>query len=125
MIEYFQNIVDYKFTADMEEQLDSIEEGKKDWRAIVRDFYVPFEELLKRADEEIAKIKIEDEESDVGCDKCGAKMVIKMGRYGKFLACPNFPDCRNTKQLLEEIDASCPKCEGKIVIRRTKRGRKF
>jgi len=125
MMEYFQNIVDYKFTADMEEQLDSIEEGKKDWRTILRDFYIPFEELLKRADEEITKIEIEDEESDIKCDKCGAKMVIKTGRYGKFLACPNFPDCRNTKPLVEEIDASCPKCGGKIVIRKTKKGRKF
>jgi DNA topoisomerase-1 len=125
MMEYFPDIVDYKFTADMEEQLDGVEEGKRDWRSIIRDFYVPFQNLLERADEKIAKIKIEDEKSDVECDKCGAKMVIKMGRYGKFLACPNFPECRNTKPLIEELDVSCPKCGGKIVIRRTKKGKKF
>ena len=125
MLEYFPDIIDYKFTAEMEEQLDSVEEGKRDWRSVIKDFYAPFEALLKRADEEIAKIKIEDEESDVKCDKCGAKMVIKTGRYGKFLACPNFPECRNTKPLVEEIDASCPKCGGKVVIRKSKKGKKF
>lgn len=126
MTEYFPDIVDYKFTAEMEEQLDKVEEGKIDWRTVLKDFYVPFENVLKRADEEISKIKIEDEESDVVCDKCGAKMVIKTGRYGKFLACPNFPDCRNTKPIVEEIDVACPKCdEGKVVIRKSKKGRKF
>ncbi len=125
MMEYFSDIVDYKFTAEMEKQLDEVEEGKKDWQEILREFYIPFQVLLKQADEEISKIQIREEVSDVKCDKCGANMVIKMGRYGKFLACPNFPECRNTKPLVEKIDVKCPKCKGYVVIRRTKKGKKF
>jgi DNA topoisomerase-1 len=125
MLEYFSDIVDYQFTADMEEQLDLVEEGKKDWCEIIKDFYNPFQTLLKQADEKIGKIEIQDEISDVLCEKCGVNMVIKLGRYGKFLACPNFPDCRNTKPIIEEINKQCPKCTGKVVIRRTKKGRKF
>ncbi|NLO82804.1 MAG: type I DNA topoisomerase [Clostridiales bacterium] len=125
MMEYFPDIVDYKFTAEMEKQLDEIEDNKKNWQEIVREFYIPFQALLKQADEEISKIEIREEESDVKCDKCGANMVIKMGRYGKFLACPNFPECRNTKPLVEKIDVHCPKCGGAIVVRRTKKGKKF
>jgi len=125
MMEYFSDIVDYKFTAEMEKQLDEVEEGKKDWQEILREFYIPFQVLLKQADEEISKIQIREEVSDVKCDKCGANMVIKMGRYGKFLACPNFPECRNTKPLVEKIDVKCPKCKGDVVIRRTKKGKKF
>ncbi|MFO7295599.1 MAG: type I DNA topoisomerase [Clostridia bacterium] len=125
MMEYFPDIVDYKFTAEMEKQLDEVEEGKKDWREIVREFYIPFQELLKKADEAISKIEIKDEVSDVICDKCGVNMVIKRGRYGKFLACPNFPDCRNTKPYVEVISARCPKCNSAIVVKHTKKGKKF
>lgn len=125
MMTYFPDIVDYKFTAEMEKQLDEVEEGKKDWREIVREFYIPFQELLKKADEAISKIEIKDEVSDVKCEKCGANMVIKTGRYGKFLACPNFPECRNTKPYVEEISARCPKCNSAIVVKYTKKGKKF
>ena len=92
MTEYFPDIVDYKFTAEMEKHLDEVEENKKDWQEIVREFYIPFQDLLKQADEEISKIQVREEVSDVICDKCGANMVIKMGRYGKFLFVPIFPN---------------------------------
>jgi DNA topoisomerase-1 len=125
MMDYFADIVDYQFTADMEERLDSVEEGERAWKDIIRDFYPSFKTLLDHADGDIPKIEIEDEVSDVICEKCGSNMVIKTGRYGKFLACPNFPECRNTKPIVEEIDVPCPKCSGKVVVRKTKRGRKF
>jgi DNA topoisomerase-1 len=125
MTEYFSDIVDYEFTADMEEVLDKVEEGEKYWKDIIREFYPSFKKLLDYADGQIPQIEIKEEESDVICEKCGVNMVIKTGRYGKFLACPNFPECRNTKPLLEELDVPCPKCGSNIVTRKTKRGRKF
>ncbi|NMA95921.1 MAG: type I DNA topoisomerase [Clostridiales bacterium] len=125
MVEHFTNIVDYQFTADMERQLDEIEEGKKEWRSLLKEFYFPFKEDLDKADKNIEKIEIPDEETDEICEKCGANMVIKMGRYGKFMACPNFPKCRNTKPIIETIDVACPKCKGNVVIRKSKRGRQF
>ena len=125
MIEYFPDIMDYQFTADMEEKLDSVEEGKLEWRKILTNFYGPFSNYLEHADQSIEKIEVQDEVSDVICEKCGSNMVIKMGRYGKFLACPNFPDCRNTRPIVEEVDVSCPKCSASIVVRKSKRGRKF
>ena len=125
MMEYFPDIMDYQFTADMEEKLDSVEEGKIEWKKIIEDFYGPFSKYLEHADNSIEKIEVEDEVSDVICDKCGSNMVIKMGRFGKFLACPNFPECRNTKAIVEEVDAPCPKCNSSIVMRKSKRGRKF
>jgi len=125
MTEYFPDIVDYQFTAEMEEVLDKVEEGEKYWKDILRDFYPNFKKLLDYADGQIPQIEIKDEESDVVCENCGVNMVIKTGRYGRFLACPNFPECRNTKPLIEELDVPCPKCGSNIVIRKTKRGRKF
>lgn len=125
IVEHFTDIVDYQFTADMERQLDEIEDGKKEWRTILKDFYLPFKEDLDKADKNIEKVEIEDEETDEVCEKCGANMVIKTGRYGKFLACPNFPDCRNTKPIMETVDVDCPKCGGNVVVRRSKRGRRF
>jgi DNA topoisomerase-1 len=125
MTEFFPDIVDYQFTADMEKHLDEVEEGNKDWQEIILNFYQPFQTLLMRADNEMEKIEVQDEESDIPCEKCGVNMVIKMGRYGKFLACPNFPDCKNTKPIIEQINVPCPKCQGKVVIRKTKKGRKF
>ena len=125
MTEYFPDIVDYQFTAEMEEVLDKVEEGEKYWKDILRDFYPNFKKLLDYADGQIPQIEIKDEESDVVCENCGVNMVIKTGRYGRFLACPNFPECRNTKPLIEELDVPCPKCGSNIVVRKTKRGRKF
>jgi len=125
MMEYFPNIMDYKFTADMEQKLDQVEEGEIDWHKIIQDFYDPFMEYLENADKSLGKIEVQDEESDVICENCGSRMVYKTGRYGKFLACPNFPECRNTKPIVEEVDASCPKCGGAIVARKSKKGRKF
>lgn len=123
--EHFPDIVDMEFTANMEEKLDNIEEGKDSWKSVIREFYRPFEQTLNKAEEKIGKIKVEDEVSDEICESCGRNMVIKMGRYGKFLACPGFPDCRNAKPLLEEIGVDCPACGAPLVVRRSKKGRKF
>lgn len=123
--EYFPEIVDVKFTAHMEDELDEIESGKGTFQALLQDFYQPFAAKLERAFEGVEKIDLPDEESDEVCEKCGRRMVIKSGRYGKFLACPGFPDCRNTKPMLMDTGALCPACEGKIVERRSKRGRVF
>ena len=125
MKEYFSDIVDIAFTAGMEQQLDEVEEGELDWRAVLTEFYGPFEKTLKNAEEHIEKIEIKDEESDVVCDKCGAMMVYKLGRFGRFLACPNFPECRNTKAIQIEIAAPCPTCGGKLLEKTSKKGRKF
>jgi DNA topoisomerase-1 len=125
MMEYFPSIMDYKFTAEMEQKLDEVEDGNVAWRSILQEFYKIFSQYMENAERSIEKIELEDEVSDVICEKCGSNMVIKIGRYGKFLACPNFPDCRNTKPILEEVDAVCPKCNGAIVVRKSKKGRKF
>ena len=125
MEEYFADIVDIAFTAGMEEQLDEVEEGKLDWHKVLSDFYGPFEKTLENAESKIEKVEIKDEVSDVPCDKCGAMMVYKLGRYGRFLACPNFPECRNTKAIQIEIDAPCPKCGGKLLQKTSRKGRKF
>ncbi|ODA40722.1 type I DNA topoisomerase [Desulfosporosinus sp. BG] len=123
--EYFPDILNLEFTANLEEKLDLIEEGSAPWKSVVKDYYTPFAVTLAYAEEQIGKVKIEDQVSEEICDLCGRNMVIKMGRYGKFLACPGFPDCRNTKPLLEEVGANCPKCTKPLVIRRSKKGRKF
>ena len=125
MEEYFADIVDIAFTAGMEEQLDEVEEGKLDWHKVLSDFYGPFEKTLENAESKIEKVEIKDEISDIPCDKCGAMMVYKLGRYGRFLACPNFPECRNTKAIQVEIDAPCPKCGGKLLQKTSRKGRKF
>lgn len=126
MREYFSNVIDVEFTANMEKLLDDVEEGEKNWVDIIRDFYIPFELVLKKAEEEIGKIKIEDEVSDVICEHCGRNMVYKQGKFGKFLACPGFPECRNIKPILEHTGIKCPKCgDGELVQRRSKRGKKF
>ncbi|MDW7675598.1 MAG: type I DNA topoisomerase [Bacillota bacterium] len=123
--EHFDRIIEVDFTAQLEEELDKIEEGVVNWKEVVSEFYQPFDHLLRKAEEEIGKVEIEDEISDEKCEQCGRNYVIKIGRYGKFLACPGFPDCRSTKPLLEEIGVSCSKCDGQIVARRSKKGRKF
>ena len=125
MTEYFGPIVDTEFTASMEDKLDTVEEGQTEWRQILRDFYPPFEKMLGVAEEQIEKVEVKDEVSDVQCDKCGAMMVYKMGRFGKFLACPNFPACRNAKPILHYIDAPCPKCGARLMEKTSKKNRKF
>ncbi|HEY4600137.1 MAG TPA: type I DNA topoisomerase [Cerasibacillus sp.] len=124
--EFFPEIIDVDFTAKMETDLDSIEEGKNNWVDIIDDFYQDFNKRLQVAENEMAKIEIKDEPAGIDCEKCAHPMVYKMGRYGKFLACSNFPDCRNTKPILKKIGVKCPKCQkGEIVERRSKKRRLF
>lgn len=123
--EYFKQIVDVEFTADMEQKLDNVEEGKENWNKVVDEFFMPLREAIDIAEKEIAKITIEDKVTDILCDKCGKNMVIKQGRFGDFLACPGYPDCKNTKPIVEELDVKCPKCGGKVLIKKSKKGRKF
>ena len=126
LVEYFENIINSEFTADMESKLDEIEEGKIQWKEVISDFYNIFENLLDKAENEIAKVTIEDEVSDEICEKCGRPFLIKVGRYGKFLACSSFPECKNAKPFLEKIGVNCPECsKGEIIVRRSKKGRIF
>lgn len=123
--EYFKQIVDIEFTAQMENNLDYIEEGQEKWEDVVGNFFEPLKKDIEIAEKEIAKITIEDEVSDVKCDKCGKFMVIKQGRFGNFLACPGYPECKNTKAITKELEFPCPKCGGIILERRSKKGTKF
>lgn len=125
MTEAFPSIVDVRFTANLEMLLDNVEEGEIGWKTIIRNFYPDLEAAVNKAKEELAKVEIRDEVSDVKCDQCGRMMVIKYGPHGKFLACPGFPECRNTKPYLEKIGVPCPVCGKDIVIRKTKKGRPF
>lgn len=125
MRDHFTDIVDVKFTADMEEKLDGVESGDVEWVQMLETFYGPFDASIKAAEKTIERVVIADEVSDVVCDKCGALMVYKMGRFGKFLACPNFPSCRNTKAIIEKIDVPCPKCGSALIKRKSKRGKAF
>ncbi len=125
MKESFPSVVDEHFTANMESLLDSVEEGTVSWKAVVRNFFPDLEAAVKAAQKDLEKIKIEDEVSDVVCDLCGRNMVVKYGPHGKFLACPGFPDCRNTKPYLEKIGVPCPKCQKDLVLRKTKKGRRY
>ena len=125
MKQAFPSIVDVNFTAYLEALLDKVEEGTVKWKTIIRNFYPDLDELVKKAEKELEHVKIEDEVTDVICDKCGRNMVIKYGPHGKFLACPGFPECKNTRPYLEKIGVACPKCGKDIVIRKTKKGRKY
>ena len=125
MKEMFSVIVDPSFTANMESLLDAVENGKMQWKDIIKNFYPDLEKQVKTAEEELEKIEIADEESDEICEECGRRMVIKYGPYGKFLACPGFPDCRNTKPYLEKVGVPCPKCGKDVVYRRTRKGRTY
>lgn len=125
LIEYFTTIMNEEFTANLEEKLDEIAEGNYEWKKVVSDFYEDFHKVLIIAEEEIDKIEIVEEVSDILCEKCGQNMVVKNGRYGKFLACPGYPDCKNTKPILDEIGVPCPICDGSIVKKRSKKGRHF
>ena len=125
MKQAFPSIVDVNFTANMESLLDKVEEGVVNWKTVIRNFYPDLDEAVKKAEEELEQVKIEDEVTDVICESCGRNMVIKYGPHGRFLACPGFPECRNTKPYLEKIGVACPKCGKDIVLRKTKKGRKY
>ena len=125
MKQSFPSIVDVNFTANMEGLLDMVAEGKVEWKSVISNFYPDLEEAVQIAEKELEKVKIADEVTDVICEECGRNMVIKYGPHGKFLACPGFPECRNTKQYLEKIGVACPLCGKDIVIRKTKKGRKY
>lgn len=125
MVEAFPSIVDQNFTANMELMLDNVEEGTLDWKIIIRNFYPDLEEAVVEAEKKLETVEIADEVSDEICENCGRNMVIKYGPHGKFLACPGFPECKNTKPFLERIGVSCPKCGKDIVARRSKKGRRF
>jgi DNA topoisomerase-1 len=123
--EYFKQIVDVDFTADMEKKLDDVEEGNENWTKIVEEFFNPLKIAIEKAQKEISKVVIEDRVSDVKCEKCGRMMVIKRGRFGEFLACPGYPECKNAKPIVEELDVSCPECGKAIVAKKSKKGKKF
>lgn len=124
--EHFPQVIDIEFTARMEQHLDRIEDGDVEWVDVIHKFYGPFNEALERAQEEMKAVEIEEEVTDELCEKCGRNLVIKWGRFGKFLACPGYPECKFTKPILNEIGVTCPGCgEGQIVERRTRRGRMF
>ena len=125
MIESFPAIVDVNFTANMEGLLDCVAEGKVEWKSVIENFYPDLEAAVKKAEKELESVKIEDEVTDVICEECGRNMVVKYGPHGKFLACPGFPDCRNTKPYLEKVGVACPKCGKEIVYRKTKKGRRY
>ena len=126
IVEFFPDIVNVKFTADMEAKLDDVEVGKEQWQKVIDEFYKPFEQEVAKAETEMEKIQIKDEPAGFDCEVCGSPMVIKLGRYGKFYACSNFPDCRHTQAIVKEIGVECPKChKGQIIERKTKRNRLF
>ncbi len=125
MVKAFPQIVNEDFTANMETLLDGVADGTVEWKTIVRNFYPDLKEEVDKAEKELAEVKVADEESDVVCDQCGRRMVIKYGPHGKFLACPGFPECRNTKPYFEKAGVACPKCGGEVVLKRTRKGRRF
>lgn len=125
MVQHFPDIVNVNFTADMESRLDKVEEGSIQWKQLMKEFYTPFKDTVKLAEKQMVKVEIPVEQSNVVCEKCGRTMVIKSGRYGKFLACPGYPACKNAKPLLEEAGVKCPKCGGKVIKLKTKRGRQY
>lgn len=125
LVENFPDVINVEFTAKMEGEFDEIAEGKLNWKKSIKEFYGPFEKVVEKVDKELEHVKLEYEVSDVPCEKCGRMMVIKYGKYGKFLACPGYPECQNAKPLIETIDVPCPKCGGKIQIRKTKKRRNY
>ena len=125
LTENFSDVINVEFTAKIEEEFDEVAEGKEQWKEVIREFYGPFEKQVEKVEKELEHVELKEEVSDVPCDKCGRMMVIKYGRYGKFLACPGYPECKNAKPLVETIDEPCPKCGGKIQVRKSKRKRKF
>jgi len=125
MKDAFPTIVDVNFTANMEALLDGVSEGTVDWKTIVSNFYPDLDEAVKIAEKDLEEVKIGDEESDEVCELCGRRMVIKYGPHGRFLACPGFPECRNTKPYYEKIGVACPKCGKDIVMKKTQKGRRY
>ena len=125
MKESFPSIVNVNFTANLESLFDKIGEGVIEWKTVIRNFYPDLDEAVNVAEEKLEKVDIADEVTDVICEECGRNMVVKYGPHGKFLACPGFPECRNTKPYLEKVGVPCPKCGKDIVIRKTKKGRKY
>ena len=125
LIENFSDVINVEFTARIENEFDEIAEGKEEWKKMIREFYGPFEEEVEKVEKELEHVKLVDEVSDVQCEKCGRMMVYKYGRYGKFLACPGFPECRNIKPIVETIDVPCPKCGAKVQVRKTKRRKNY
>ena len=122
LVENFADIVNEEFTANIETDFDKVAEGKEEWKKVIREFYNPF---IKEVEKELEHVELQDEVSDVVCDKCGRMMVYKYGRFGKFLACPGFPECRNAKPIIETIDVPCPVCGGTVIVKKSKRGKKF
>ncbi len=125
LIENFSDVINVEFTAKMEEQFDKVAEGNEKWKQVIREFYTPFEQVVEKVEKELEHVKLEYEVSDVPCEKCGRMMVIKYGKYGKFLACPGFPECQNAKPIIETIDVPCPKCGGVVQVRKTKKKRNY
>lgn len=125
MKKHFKDIVDIDFTAGMEQELDGVEDGKLEWKKVLDDFYPEFADNLEKAQKAIEKVKIKDEESDVVCEKCGRKMVYKISKFGKFLACPGYPECKNTKAIRHETGVKCPKCGGEILVKKSKKGKTY
>ncbi len=125
LVENFSDIINVEFTANIESQFDNIAEGKENWREMIRTFYTPFEENVEKVEKELEHVDIVEEVSDIPCEKCGRMMVYKYGKYGKFLACPGYPECKNTKPIIETIDVPCPKCGGVVQVRKAKNKRKY
>jgi len=125
LTENFKDIINVEFTADIENQFDKIADGKEDWKQVIREFYGPFKQELDKVDAELEHVHIQDEVSNVQCEKCGKMMVIKYGRYGKFLACPGYPECKNIKPFVEKIEVPCPVCGSEVYVRKTKRGKNY
>ena len=125
LIENFKDVINVEFTAQMEEEFDKIADGKEEWKKVISEFYGHFEKVVEKVDKELEHVKLEYEVSDVPCEKCGRMMVIKYGKYGKFLACPGYPECQNAKPYIETIDVPCPKCGGAVQIRKTKKKRNY
>ena len=125
LVENFTDVINVEFTANIEGKFDNVAEGKEPWKQIIREFYKPFEKTVEKVEKELEHVKLEEEVSDVQCEKCGRMMVIKYGRYGKFLACPGYPECKNAKPIVETIDVPCPVCGGVVQVKKSKRGRKF
>ena len=125
LTENFSDIINVEFTAKIEEEFDEVAEGKEEWKQVIREFYGPFEKEVEKVENELEHVELVEEVSDVPCDKCGRMMIVKYGRFGKFLACPGYPECKNTKPFVETIDVPCPKCGGKIQVRKSKKKRKF
>ena len=125
LVDNFSDIVNFEFTAQMESEFDKVAEGQQNWKKIIKDFYGPFEEKVEKVEAELSHVDTVGEVSDIKCEKCGRMMVVKYGRFGKFLACPGFPDCKNIKPFIVEIEEPCPKCGGKVQIRKSKKGRSF